>query len=801
MSYRQQQSIFGRSRTVRNALLATLAASAFAWSTGVAAQTSSVGDPSAHSDADAAMSAQVATSTAPSLPNAPSVSSPQVEEIVVTAQRRSQNLQEVPISIAAFNAATLTSAGITNVGAIAQVDPSINIGSNNSVVTPFLRGVGNPGGTTIGNESSVPIYIDDVYYTRLSSAYLELANIDRVEVLKGPQGTLFGRNASAGAIQVFTRDPGRTDALELTGGYANYDTVTGKLYVSKPLGDDVGINLSVSARHQGNGWGQNLNTGDKTYQYNFLNIRSKLVARPTDKTTVHVEGFYVKSFSERVVSGRYLGTLGSTAPYYGPSQIVPPAPGFYDTVSTLNDFYRTRAYGASVKVDQDLSFAQITSVTAYRHASETGLTDGENNPENYSLYSLPTTDKQFSEELQLKSRVSSKVNWIAGVYYLNARQGYTPATVTGDSVTELSNLALGLPAAPGVREELFGQQRIRSLAGFGQVTVPVTDTTNVTLGGRYTRDHIRGIGSITFIDPGIATIPFSQYDRGFTFKKFTYRAAIDQKIADHIRVYGSVSRGYKSGTFNTLPLNSDPTKPETVDAYEVGIKSELFDRRLRLNAAAFQNDIKDPQVQTVIVDPATGSNFVALTNAQKARSRGFEVNADAVIATGLSATLGATYLNAKYLRFDNAPFYYPIVNGSCPNGGSSGGYIAGLCSAVAGNASGHRLVQVPKWRLAGGLNYTTDTAAGKVSGDVNAAYTTKFYWDPDSIISQRPYALVNASIAFTPAAYPSVTIRGFVDNLTFKRYYAFELPSSGGGGNLDAPGAPRTYGIEIGIKL
>ncbi len=731
----------------------------------------------------------------------PATSSTQVQEIIVTAQRRSQNLQEVPLAVTAFNAKTLASAGITNVGGIAQVDPSVNFGASTGVVLPFLRGVGNPSATAIGNESSVPVYIDDVYYTRLSGAYLELADVERVEVLKGPQGTLFGRNASGGAIQVFTRDPGEKEAFEATVGYANFDTATGKLYASKPLGEDGGIDLSVSGRHQGDGWGEGIYNGNKTYQYNFINIRSKFLYHVTPTTTVRVIGFYMKSFTEvGNTAGRYRGTFGSTAPFYGPSQIVSPASNFYDTTDTVDPYERTKGYGGSVKIDQELGFAQTTSITAYRKATETNHQDGENTPLDYQSYSLNPRDRQISEELQLKSNTSSRISWIVGGFYLNSRQGFSPANVTGGSVTELVE-SIGLPVAPGARESLNGVQQVNSLAGFGQITAPITPTTNVTLGARYTHDRVGGVGTVSLVDPGVVTIPFSTYDKTFVFKKFTYRAAIDQKIADRVRVYGSVSRGYKSGTFNTLPLTADPSKPETVDAYEIGIKSELLDRRLRLNAAVFQNNIDNPQVQTVLTDPETGASFVGLTNAKKARSRGFEVNADAVIANGLSARLGATYLDAKYTNFTNAPFYYPIVNGTCPGGVSAGGYAAGLCPAISGDATGHRLVQVPKWRLSGGVNYTLEASAGKASLDLNASYTGKYFWDADNLLAQRGYTLINASLTLTPASNENLSVRLWANNITTRKYYTYELPVSGGAGYIAAPGAPRTFGVEFGIKI
>jgi iron complex outermembrane receptor protein len=262
-----------------------------------------------------------------------------------------------------------------------------------------------------------------------------------------------------------------------------------------------------------------------------------------------------------------------------------------------------------------------------------------------------------------------------------------------------------------------------------------------------------------------------------------------------------VSSGYKSATFNTAPLNSNPTLPESVDSYEIGLKSELFDKRVRVNSAVFLNNIKDPQVQTIIADQATGTNTVGLDNAQKARTKGFETNAEAVLARGLTLRFGGAYVDAKYVSFINAPFFYPIVGGACPPPASAGGLAGGICPPISGNASGHRMTLDPDLRLDGGLNYAMETGAGEFSLDVNAAYTGSFFWDADNLRSQRAYTLLNSSLTMSPRSVPNTTIRLWGKNLTGVNYYEFELPVPGPGGVLAAPAAPRTFGVEFGFKM
>ncbi|WP_242128662.1 TonB-dependent receptor [Sphingobium sp. Sx8-8] len=713
-----------------------------------------------------------------------------LEEIVVTAQRRGQNLQDVPVAVTAFNSNTLAQSGVASVRELGQLDSSLNLNQGSGTIVPFLRGVGNPSGTTNGNEASVPVYIDDVYYTRLAPIDLELANVERVEVLKGPQGTLFGRNASGGAIQVFTRDPGSEMEFQGKLGYANYDTVSGQIYFSTPITDRVGFNVSASGLHQGDGWGKNLTSGQETYKNKFFNVRGKFVGDLTDTTTIHLAAFYNRQRTgQGVTNGLYQGRLNGTPPLpsYGPTQQIP-APPFYDSIATKNNFINHRGWGVSLKIQQDLDFADLVSISAIRKATELYYTDGENLPFNFLAYDLHSYDRQISQELQLKSRSGSSFDWIVGGFYLNSKQGYVPSHITGDALT-----ASGIEA-----QDLYGLQTVNSLSGYGQATFHVVpEGTNITLGLRYTSDKVHGVGHQTLIFPGGTTFPLpgGEYDKEFTFNKLTYKVALDHKFGRNVMGYVSFSRGYKSGTFNTLPLASDPSRPETVQAYEIGLKSELFDRKLRINAAIFQNDIQNPQVVTVFrscTPPGSNNcvNSVGLTNAEKARTRGVELDSSAVVADGLTIQAGFVYLDAKYVDFANAPFYFPNPNPPYGN-----------LPPVLGDASGNRLSQVPKWRLHGGFDYVWDASFGKVTFNANAAYTDSFYWDADNILKQGAYTIVNGSIAFSPSADDRFTVTLWAKNLAGEKYYGTQLTLAGFAGNIASPAPPRTYGIDVGFKF
>ena len=709
-----------------------------------------------------------------------------LDEIVVTAQKRGQNLQDVALAVTAFNEQTLINAGVQSIAQLDQIDPSLSISQDTGTVITTLRGIGNPAANFIGNEASVPVYIDDVYYTRLAPDYLQLANVERVEVLKGPQGTLFGRNASGGAIQIYTRDPSDTPAVEGKIGYGTYNTINGQGYVSGPLSEHVRADLSVSALDQRQGWGRFIVSGYPTGLDRFINVRSKLIADLTDTTQLRLIAYYVHSDSGQGIGGdRVAGTIGGTPPYppYGPVQPVPALHGFYDSPDSFTTLIRHEGWGGSAKLDQNLGFADFVTISAFRKAIERYVgADGDGSIFPFLNYDPTSLDRQFSEELQLKSRADSRIAWIVGAYYLDSRQGYDPTTINGDAISSQGFSAL----------QVFGMQDVRSKAGYSQATFPVLGEaakTNVTLGLRYTSDNVHGIGTQKAVVPGVGEFPAQvPYNKVFTFDKVTYKFTVDHKFTDDIMAYVSYSRGWKSGTFNTLPLDADPTQPETVDAYELGLKSEFFDHRLRFNAAVFQDNIHDPQVSTIITQ--AGASFVGLTNAQAARVRGTEFNAELAVVDGLTFRLGGTYLDAEFTKFHDAPLYYP-----------NSGPPYGLQAPVAGNADGNRLPYAPRWRGDAGVTYETDSSVGTFTFNADLAHTSNYAFNADNFVNQRAYTLLNSSLTYQPSRSSHWNVRVWGKNLTGAKYYTEVLEVTGGAGDLSGAAPPRTGGVEAGFKF
>ncbi|MFC3443516.1 TonB-dependent receptor [Sphingobium rhizovicinum] len=755
----------------------------------------------------------------------------QLQDIVVTAQKRSQNVQDTPLSVTAVSGEALVSQGITSVQELNRIDPALQIGQATGTVTTFIRGIGNPV-TTAGNEASVPVYIDDVYFIRAGFPFFDLASVDRVEVLKGPQGTLFGRNASGGVISIYTKDPSQDAELEARMGYANYETMDLKFYGNMPITDRLAANFSMSWHNQDQGWGRNkklvdqLDTskgyqdgGNDYWKGHSISLRGKLLWEPTDTTAVKLIGYYQNSWSQIGIYSRpFPGTVGgSPDPAHNgagpipeapvPSQVLP-ALDFYDVSLAEEQYDASEGWGVSARIDQELGFADFVSITAYRHNKELYHSSGNYSDYDWLVYDLNIVDKQFSQEFQLKSAAGSKINWILGAYYLNADGGFDPTYIGGPGQN-----ANGIDVI-----KIVGRQKVKSYAGFGQVTVPLGEMTNVTGGLRYTVDKVRGTGytDVTFFpgifgpDPfvlraqqfdahndfgnpnGISIIDGDNPSASKTFKKWTYKISGDHKFNDDVMAYASYSRGYKAGTFNTLPLDTKSLNPEIVDAYEIGLKTELFDRKVRFNTALFWNDISNPQIQ------AQRNGLVFLANAGSARTKGAEFDLTTVVAQGLTLRLGGTYLDAKFRNFGDVDGNGTLDCASYVPSPTAPGNL----DQISINCSGNRMPYASKWKFSGGASYVREIeGAGEMTLDLTGNWSSSFNWDADNLIKEPSRFLLDGAVGFTPERWEHLTLRFWMKNITGKKYNINYYAQASGSAFASAPGAPRTYGGELVFKF
>ena len=693
--------------------------------------------------------------------------STQLGEIVVTAQKRAQNLQKVPISVSAISGANLETRGIESVTDLGTSISGLVFQRINGIVLPFLRGVGNTGNAA-GNEASVATYVDGVYFPRPVSSFFDLKNIERIEVLKGPQGTLFGRNSTGGVINIITRNPSHETSFSAGASYGRFNSLQGDAYVTGGLSDTVAMDLSVSGKTT-DGFGRNIATGGRYGYEDSILVRSKLMWTPGENTRVILSGFYSGSNQ----SSQRASFPGFTSKSFLSGTRLPSSSiSFYDGTDDAGSRSIFKIFGAAVRVEQKLNFATLISISAYTHSKEDSIYDVDFLPQNDAVAQGKGPVKVFTQEFQLVNRAGSPFDWIVGAYYYNNETAYTSLTFKGP-----------LFAFTGGDFNAPAKQNIESFAGFAQATVEVLPLLKVTGGIRFTHDDLKGSGQFQLLGPPATPLTTLVPDGRDKINKVTFKVAADYQFTPDVLGYASFSRGYKAGNFNLLTYGSNiPTKPETIDAYEVGVKSELFDRHVRLNGAIFYYKIANPQValikgQTIFFSNAGGSDV-----------KGAEIDAEFAVARGFSIRAGATYLDSKYTDYLGAPASIPdnINGGSIPVPGGI-------------DAKGNRTPLAAKLTFNLGGDYTIKTPEGDVTLTADWYHNSGYFFEPDNLLHQGAYNLINAQVRWQISnAY---SLRVFGRNLANERIIAGAASYQGPTGFAYVPSPPLTWGIGVDVAF
>ena len=552
-------------------------------------------------------------------------------DIVVTAQRRAERLQDVPIAVNSASAESLAAKGIVSLQNLNVTVPGLEIGNLLNRGTIFLRGVGSAAANN-NNEPSVAVYVDGVYIASTSANLFEFNNIERVETLKGPQGTLFGRNATGGIIQVITRDPKfDRSAMEASLGYGNYDTVRASAYVATPISDKVAADIAIQYKDQGNGFGRNLVLDRKTDYGNSFGVRSKWLLRPFDGMEIHFSADYNVSV--------YHSDSQHPFGVRGPLDAVPNNTTRNDTKTTFFPTSRSEQGGVSLRVDQELNFARFASISSYRKVNAYFFADFDASPANLTAAYVPQDQSNWTQEFQLLSLESSAIDWVVGAFYYDSKADANGAVASG----------LGL-AALGGRRDYTAEQTTKSGSVYGQATAEIFTDTRLTAGLRYTSEKQR-FKNLSFTSPVTGRQAFPNQKQ--SFNKPTWRIALDHKFSRDLMAYMSYNRGLKSGGYTLLSPNLPGFQPETLDAYEVGFKSELFDRRMRFNIAAFYYDGKNIQLQRTLL------GTVLVYNAARVRTKGIDGDFEIVPFRDLTLFGAFSILDGKYKSFPNAVTFAP----------------------------------------------------------------------------------------------------------------------------------------------
>lgn len=683
-----------------------------------------------------------------------------LEEIVVTAQRRSQRQQDVPIAITTLSSRQLDSAGVLKTDALVQITPGLVVNREIFGGVPYIRGVGSNAASP-ASESPVATYIDGVYYSSVVGNVFSFNNIRQVEVLKGPQGTLFGRNATGGLISVTTRDPSSQTSVEGSLGYGDYNTIQGNFYATGGS-DRLAADLAVYGTDQMRGFGKNSVTGADVNRDREIAVRGKLRWASGSADRVTLSGDWSRDRTDTgVVLGVVPGGILLDGSRYGGHP--------QDARANYPDAVKIDSGGASLRYEHDFGSAHFSSISAYRKLEAHLALDQDGTP--FPFFNVDVTQRShtFQQELLLVGH-SHALDWTTGLFYYSETAGYSPLEVAS-------------PIIPPANFATNTRERTKSYAGFAQGTYDLGAQSNLTVGLRYTVDyrHFNGTQVGTAGSPANG-ITLASADAKAHFPKLTYRVALDHKLAPDMLIYASYDRGFRSGVFATGSVSDKPVRPETLDALQGGIKADLFDRVLRLNLAAFYYKYKDIQLARIV------GGAGVLLNAARARSYGGEIEATFApkLSSGnLQITANASLLNAKYTSFPDGPRY--TVN---PAGGDVQDSL---------DLAGYDMVRAPKLTLNAGIDYSHPLGAGAIELTANVYHSASYAWEPDGRLRQPAYDTLNGQIGYSFGADRRFRVRVWARNLTNTLYYAYELESVLG--DLGNPAPPRTFGGAFDFKF
>jgi iron complex outermembrane recepter protein len=739
-----------QSRNYRLSLLATCLTSALVGS-GIAC---------AQANSSPATAADTPSDSAPSGANeaSPAASQGGLEEIVVTAQKRSERLQDVPIAVTALSGEALTSKGLASTLDIAAAMPGLTYTLVAGSAAPRIRGIGTA--TALGgNENSVATYVDGVYYASPTSSTLTLNNIEQVAVLKGPQGTLFGRNATGGLIQITTLDPKHDFSGRATASYGTKDTLGASLYVTGGLSDQVAADLAVSFEDQRDGFGKNLFNGKDVNKARNFSLRSKWRFDFGPATTLTISGDYAFLKSAGPARRPASGSIPITG--------VPFAGGDFDVNSNIQPLYKDKQGGGSVKLIHHFDSFDIVSLTAYRKSSTDLVFDADGLPVAIVGADARLKARQFSQELQAISTGRGPFSWTLGLYYFSAKAGYDPIVIS----------------LPPLVQTIHSFQRTRAPAIYGQGTYKFGHGTSLTLGLRYSAEkrYIDANGTIFTRATGITTTPAPLSDK-LSAKRLTWRIALDQRLSRDVMVYASYNRGFKSGGFNPTTIFAGAAEsfaPEKLDAYELGVKSDLLDRRLRINAAGFYYRYSNIQLATF------SNGLQRITNATDARIYGLDADITAKPLDQLTLTAGLSYIHSRFGDFPNAQ-----ISTARPGGGNL---------ITSGDATGNKVPFTPNWTLSLGLDYVVPLGQGNLKFSGEFFHSDGWAAEPDNRLKQKPYNLLNASLTWSLDRDKGIAVTAWGKNLTNK-VYAVTLQTQNTT-DIFVPAAGRTIGATIAYKF
>jgi iron complex outermembrane receptor protein len=702
-----------------------------------------------------------------------------VETVVVTAQKRSENVQSVPISIQAFTGRELQSLGVKSSVDLGAVTPNVDISlvagpGNQPIIT--IRGIGLNDYDT-NNAGPNGIYVDEVYLSSPASQSFSTFDLDRVEVLKGPQGTLYGRNTSGGAINFVSRKP--TDAFtgDLHIEYSSYNTENIEGGVGGPLAPHLTGRFAFVV-NESDGYVHNDLTGNSENGLNDYAARAMLLYKGADDLKIlfslhggqvdnrpteyrHIGDLVPGTSTECSVAQTYAGNCVDLFGYGTPKGF---DEGAYNRIQKL----RINNLGASLRIDDRVGGIDLTSITAFEHNDKIHPEDSDASPNRLLEINFGVRSNTFTQELRA-AQSTAKYNWVAGLYFLteNLKQNQ-PLFVLLDG----DNVFGGAGYADNIAFQAFDRSYTREQKGF-----------NYDGSVRFQSGGENNFGPL---------MALADVHEGLRSSAFNWRVALDYHLTSDILGYASAATGFKSGDFNgsflslvpvEIALQLQPVKPEHVTTYEVGAKTSFLDRRLIFDAAAFYNQYDDLQVFVLVNPPAgdiEGSLPVnVLDNAKSAHTEGLEAQITARPISPLTASVQLGWLET---RLDN--------------------YVADRAPGTP-DYSGNQLPNSPKFSLAALLDYKAPIPVGVLDFQFSASYKSHQFFDTtnDPYITQSGYWIENIRVAFTPN-HSKWEVAAFVRNLGNTQYYLDKFDLTSPFGFIQGIiGAPRFVGGEVNYRF
>ena len=721
---------------------------------------------------------------APSVVYAAETNGGTIEEVVVTARKRSESLQDVPLSVSAYTGTKLTESGYSDLSNISRVAPGVYFEApDRSRPLIYVRGIGTRSYDG-GSDPSVGVFIDGVYQGRFGGLMVDLNDLARVEVLKGPQGTLYGRNTIGGAISMVTRDPTNEVKGRIEAG-AGASAISGdNLYslsggVSGPIVQDKLLGLFSATYNSRDGYQPvrtqaGVATGVRGGSEDSLSLRGKLNWTVSDDLTVKLAADYTHMDGPPLVLvsdplGKGLGPGALSPGFTVPAVTNDPYHPYSDATDV---FLKKKMYGGSVTADWKLGKVTLTSITAARKLKIDEINDID--ATSLPFYTNPVTDdaEQVSQELRA-SYAGEKANWLLGAYYGHEIDDRTDSLVFGPAA--FLRLISGGPTTWRFHVKAVSTSK----ALFGQYSWNFTDKLSTTIGARYSEDDKDVLYDTDNSAPlKIGVAPFLR-DVSRNWSSFDPSVSVSYKFTPDIMGYASWSSGYKVGAFQffaTSALTADQVaSPEKAKSFEVGIKSTLLDHRLRLNAAAFHIDYKDLQLLRLVPAPAPITSLIVIGNAANSKIDGLELEGQAIFTDALSLDFSYAYLNARFDKYLFRP---------------------------GQDFSGNTMPRSPRNTVSLAGNYDQDIGPGHLTARLSYAWRSKIFFESDNNTidinsSEGSLGLIDASASYKINNW---TAGVWGRNLTDERYRRQALNSTGNA-QRNVWAEPRTFGVRVGYDF